>query len=115
MGRVLRTGRERPALTKSEGEPRRRLALPVASVCRTLSYMRMTITVRTDEVLRDALEQRAAAEGRSLSEVARDVLRNALTERPLQTRVGHLRGRLDLRRVARQEWQESLRGHNRRP
>jgi plasmid stability protein len=75
----------------------------------------MTITIRTDEVLREALEQRAAAEGRSLSEVARDLLRNALTERPLQKRVGHLRGRLELRRGARQEWRESLRGHNWRP
>jgi plasmid stability protein len=77
--------------------------------------MRMTITIRTDEALRDALERRAAAEGRSLSDVARDILRDGLVERPFGDRVGHLRGRLQLRRGAEEPWRSALRSHNWRP
>lgn len=53
---------------------------------RPLSYsvfMDTTLTIRTDEGLRKALEERARAQGKSLSEVARDILQAALQERPL--------------------------------
>jgi plasmid stability protein len=75
----------------------------------------MTITIRADDALRDALEKRAAAEGRSLSDVARDILRDGLTERPLGGRVGHLKGRLRLLRRTDEPWRDSLRSHNWRP
>jgi plasmid stability protein len=76
--------------------------------------MRMTITIRTDGPLREALEKRAEAEGRSLSDVARDILRDGLAERPFGDRVGHLRGRLRLHR-GDEPWRSALRSHNWRP
>jgi plasmid stability protein len=77
-----------------------------------MSYMNMTITIRTDDTLRTALERRAAAEGKTLSVLAREILSAALAERPLKTRAGGLKGRLGLRRTAPAPWRENLRGHN---
>ena len=77
--------------------------------------MRMTITIRTDEELRLALERRAVAEGTTISVVAREILRNALTARPLAGRAGHLKGRLALHREATPPWRETLRQRNWRP
>lgn len=77
-------------------------------------YMSTTLTIRTDRTLREALEQRARAEGKSLSEAARDILRQAVHEQPLELRTGHLRGRLRLERQG-EEWRTSLRDHNWRP
>ena len=54
------------------------------------------MTVRLDEALREALELRAKASRKTLSEVVRDTLREALDERPLGERIGHLRGILDI-------------------
>ena len=74
--------------------------------------MSTTLTVRTDETLRKALEQRALAEGRTLSEVARMILRDALEERELGLSTGHLRGRLSLGRPEPEGWRRSLRERN---
>jgi plasmid stability protein len=54
------------------------------------------LMVRVDENLRAALRKRAAAQGKSVSEVAREILSDALEDRPLSTRVGHLRGQIKL-------------------
>jgi plasmid stability protein len=75
----------------------------------------MTITIRTEETLRNALEQRAAAQGKTLSQVAREILQDALAERPMAARVGHLKGRLELQRRSVESWRENLRNHNWRP
>jgi hypothetical protein len=56
--------------------------------------MRKTLTIRTDGPLRDALEKRANAQGKTVSEMAREILRKALEESTLEQRTGHLRGRL---------------------
>ena len=77
--------------------------------------MRMTITIRTDEALREALEQRASAQGKTLSEVAREILRGALADRALGGSTRHLKGRLDLQRTKSPAWRETLRQHNWRP
>lgn len=76
--------------------------------------MSITLTVRTDESLRRRLEERAQAEGRTVSELVRDILREALEEgdRPLETRIGHLRGRLELRRSESEAWRNALRERN---
>jgi plasmid stability protein len=58
--------------------------------------MRTTLTIRTDQRLREALEERAALQGKSVSEVAREILSDAVAERPLGSRIGHLRGQLEL-------------------
>jgi plasmid stability protein len=77
--------------------------------------MRTTLTIRTDENLREALKARAAIQGKSVSEVAREILSEALAERPLSERIGHLRGQLDLKPGASDPWRERLRERNWRP
>jgi hypothetical protein len=68
------------------------------------------LSVRVDARLHDAIRRRAKATGETVSAVVRRILEDALAARPLATRVGHLRGALDLPRPAR--WRESLRRRN---
>lgn len=75
-------------------------------------HMSTTLTIRTDEALRAALESRANALGRSVSDVAREILRNALEERPLRERTGHLRGGLQRAGSASDAWRRTLRERN---
>ncbi len=77
--------------------------------------MRTTLTIRADENLLEALKTRAAAHGKSVSEVAREILSDALAERPLSERIGHLRGQLDLESGASDPWRDRLRERNWRP
>ena len=49
-----------------------------------------------DEKLREALRERATLQGKTVSQLAREILSEALEERPLAARIGHLRGRLKL-------------------
>lgn len=74
--------------------------------------MGTTITVRADDALRKALEARARARGVTLSEAAREILREALEDRPLAERTGHLRGRLSLARQPTEPWRRALRERN---
>ena len=74
--------------------------------------MSTTLTIRTDEDLRDALEERARAQGTTVSEVARTILRDALEARPLGERTGHLRGRLRLDREPTGAWRDRIRERN---
>lgn len=70
-----------------------------------------TLTVRTDAELREALDRRAEAEGKTVSEVVREILERAVAERPLAQRIGHLRGRLRLDSTGA-AWRERLRERN---
>jgi len=74
--------------------------------------MSTTITIRTDEALREALAKRADAQGKTLSEVAREILRSALEERALKERTSHLKGRLHLGEKQTEAWRRSLRQRN---
>jgi plasmid stability protein len=74
--------------------------------------MRTTLTIRTDEALREALAKRASAQGKTVSEVARDILQSALEERPLKERTSHLKGRLRLSQKQTDPWRRSLRERN---
>ena len=58
--------------------------------------MRATLTIRADEKLRAALRKWAAIQGNTVSELAREILNEALQERPMLSGTGHLRGQLDL-------------------
>jgi plasmid stability protein len=83
-----------------------------------LSYnvvVRKTLTVRTDEDLREALQERAELQGTSVSELAREILRAAVVPTPLAVRAGHLRGKLELGGRARDPWRRALRRRNWRP
>jgi plasmid stability protein len=74
--------------------------------------MSTTLTIRTDEALREALAKRANAQGKTLSEVAREILRSALEERTLEERTSHLKGRLRLGEKQTEAWRRSLRQRN---
>jgi plasmid stability protein len=74
--------------------------------------MSTTITIRADESLREALDQKAAASGKTVSELVREILEEALAPRPLQARSGHLKGRLTLPRRTTQAWRKRLRERN---
>jgi len=71
-----------------------------------------TLTIRTDESLRRRLEERARAQGKTVSAVAREILETALDERPLGMRTRHLKGRLQLDPERRGSWREALRERN---
>jgi len=74
--------------------------------------MSTTLTIRTDETLRRALEERARAQGKSVSAFVREVLANAVAERPLEVRVDRLRGRLRLDSPPEGAWRDRLRRYN---
>ncbi len=78
--------------------------------------MSTTVTVRLDDSLREALEERARATQSSISEVVRDTLREALAERPLGERIGHLKGIVDLGEDLDDDpWRRQIRERNWRP
>lgn len=62
--------------------------------------------------MREALEERARAQGKSVSQLVREILEAALAERPIEARAGHLKGRLMLREQTAEPWRESLRRRN---
>jgi len=71
-----------------------------------------TLTVRTDEALSAALRQRAAAQGKTVSRVVREILEEALSERPMGLRAGHLKGRLEVPADGEDPWRRQLRERN---
>jgi Arc/MetJ-type ribon-helix-helix transcriptional regulator len=73
--------------------------------------MSKTIAVRVDVALHRAIEERARTTGQTVSEVVRETLRDALAERPLAERIGHLRGSLDVR-PDDDPWRRALREKN---
>ena len=75
-------------------------------------HMSTTVTIRTDEALRKALQARARARGITLSEAAREILRQALEQRPLEVKTGHLRGGLKLPRKQTEPWRKTLAERN---
>ena len=78
-------------------------------------YMSITITIRADEELRRELERRAGETGRSLSDVVREILRDAVTPRPMKGQIGHLAGALELPAHEAEPWRKALRERNWRP
>lgn len=74
--------------------------------------MSTTITIRADESLREALDRKAEMSGKTVSQVVREILQDALADRPLKARVGHLKGSLSLPREAAEPWRRQLRERN---
>jgi hypothetical protein len=77
--------------------------------------MSTTLTIRTDETLRAALMHRAEAEGKSISEVVREILEEALAERSIGLRAGHLKGKLRLSGASSESWRQRIRERNWQP
>lgn len=74
--------------------------------------MGTTLTIRTDPDLREALEKKAAAQGKSLSRLVREILEDALVERPLEERISQLKGSLELPRKSTDSWRQEIRERN---
>ena len=74
--------------------------------------MSTTITIRTDDALRKALVQKAESQGTTLSALIRALLEAAVGETSLESRVGHLKGRLRLSGGGGESWRERLRERN---
>ena len=75
-------------------------------------HMSTTITIRTDESLRKALDKRATLAGKTISQLVREILEEAVADRPLSARAGHLKGRLRLPRKSSEPWIQHLRQRN---
>jgi predicted DNA-binding protein len=73
--------------------------------------MEKTITIRLGREQDEALTRLARALGKTRSAVVREVLEQALSERPLAERVGHLKGTVQLPK-AKDEWTTHLRKQN---
>ena len=74
--------------------------------------MRNTLTIRTDEALREALQNRAQAQNKTVSEIVREILEQALIEKPLGEKIRHLRGGLQLPDDSTDPWRRQLRERN---
>ena len=75
-------------------------------------HMSTTLTVRTNEALRQALAKRAEESGKTLSELVREILEEAVVDRPLGERMGQLKGRLRLASTTGEPWRDRLRERN---
>ena len=62
--------------------------------------------------MRQALEKRAKAQGLTVSELVRRLLEEAISERPMAQRAGHLKGRLELSDPGSDPWRKHLRERN---
>jgi hypothetical protein len=71
-----------------------------------------TLTIRADQELREALEKRAKAERKTVSCIVREILEDALTDRPLEVKAGHLKGSLDLASEPSNPWRKQIRARN---
>lgn len=72
-----------------------------------------TLTIRTDDDLRQALRQRAAADEKTVSQVVREILEEALMKPSMADRVGHLRGCLEAGSSEIDDpWRQQLRERN---
>jgi len=74
--------------------------------------MKTTLTVRLDARRAKQLADAARLLGKSSSDIVRDALDAALTERTMAERVGHARGRLTLGRRPSTPWRDELRRRN---
>ena len=74
--------------------------------------MSTTLTIRLDPTLKRALDERARLRRQSVSATVREILDEAVAERPLGQRVGHLAGRLGPAHGEPDEWERHLRETN---
>ena len=73
--------------------------------------MDKTVTVRLDRAQDEALTARARAQGKTRSQLIRELIDRGLEERPLGRRIGHLKGALDVS-APRTGWQRRIRERN---
>jgi Arc/MetJ-type ribon-helix-helix transcriptional regulator len=74
--------------------------------------MSETLTIRLPKSEREALDRLARTLDKSVSEVVRDILREALDERPVSDTTAHVRGRLSLSPSGDDSFRRRIRSHN---
>ena len=77
--------------------------------------MKTTLTVRLDERQARTIAETARRLGRSMSEIVRDALDAALTERTIAERAGQYKGRLNLPQGNTPDRRGQIRARNWRP
>ena len=78
----------------------------------TMYDMSKTFTIRLGRAESDALARRAKTLGKTRSAVVRQLLVDALVQRPLAIKSGHLKGRLAIARRPRVSWRQELKARN---
>lgn len=73
------------------------------------------LTIRADESLSQRLRELAQSQRKTVSVIVREILEEALAERPIAARAGHLKARLDLPQTDDDPWRQELRERNWRP
>jgi len=73
--------------------------------------MDKTVTVRLGRAQDAALSARARAQGKTRSQLIRELIDRGLEERPLGRRIGHLKGSLDVQ-VPKSGWQRRIKERN---
>jgi hypothetical protein len=71
-----------------------------------------TLTIPVDPSLRRALQQRAQAQGKTISQVVLDLVQEGLTEQPLGSKISHLKGQLELPEQTADPWRKQLQERN---
>jgi ribbon-helix-helix CopG family protein len=74
--------------------------------------MTSTLTCRVDAELLEALRWEAALQNKTVSELVREILQQAVVKKSVGERVGHLRGRLTLTSETADPWRQQLRERN---
>jgi hypothetical protein len=74
--------------------------------------MDSTLTIRLDKKHRDALRQRARAENKNESEIARELLANGLEQSIIWEDISHLKGSVRLPVETTDPWREHIRRNN---
>ena len=73
-----------------------------------MTVMSATLTIPADDILETALREQAEAQGKTVPEMAREILTQVLLERPLGKRTGHLRGKLELPTEPSDSWRGEI-------
>ena len=74
--------------------------------------MEKTLTIRLDAKQQQLLGQTASMLGKTVSELVREILQQALAERTLGSKAGHLKGSLALKPSPRDAWSRKLKERN---
>jgi predicted transcriptional regulator len=73
--------------------------------------MEKTLTIRLDRAQDKALTARARAQGKTRSAFVRGLIEQGLEERPLESRIGHLKGRVAAP-ARKTSWQRRIKERN---
>ena len=73
--------------------------------------MDKTVTIRLARAQDEALTARARSQGKTRSQLIRELIDRGLEERPLGRRIGHLKGCLDVS-APKTGWQKRIKARN---